>query len=250
MGPEMKKLVYILCLLTLLGCSKTVEQGHFLRIISVSIGMNGAVYVQPVDPPVAPVQPKAADYSAIMGSLKRNAQPFIAKMNMILQPTPITESCQRIGDEIVCTHSDGSVTRKPVPKGTSAAVQAKPVVKQTNENLEWVYDLNVAKEMSRRLNRPMMLAFCEDRCPPCKRTIENVYKTTNEASHSIFHEFIPVWCYCSAKNPQNYQLASSYHIGDWPSIVIQWPDEAPRGVYNVGDLSPSSFKSLLNTAWD
>lgn len=99
--------------------------------------------------------------------------------------------------------SSGSVNSSGAADGSSAASSSRKVSDRTDAaakalaqkasrpRIRWLTDLNIARELSVELNRPMLIVFDADWCSYCRK-MERTTLSETELIHRINREFVPV----------------------------------------------------------
>jgi protein disulfide-isomerase len=113
---------------------------------------------------------------------------------------------------------------------------AMSAVVQADQGIEWVRDLETAKGIAARTNRPILIHFFGPACMPCQRLDQEVY-TRSEVKRALEATFIPV-----RLNAEEYPAtASIYGVDRWPSDVIL----APNGQFVARLQCPPSANQYL-----
>lgn len=108
------------------------------------------------------------------------------------------------------------------------------------DRIPWVADFNTACGMAAEQRRLVLLHFYNDNCGPCVRLEQNVFSKT-EVADAVSQNYLAVKVH-AGKNPQ---LATRYHINQWPTDVFVTPSglEVSR---TVSPQKPSEYIAVLN----
>ena len=87
------------------------------------------------------------------------------------------------------------------------------------ETIRWRTDLNAAKEEAKRTNRPILVHFWGNQCPPCEKLEQQVYAIP-EVGRVMDENFILV----KVNGQQSSDIAKFYGVDRWPTDVILAPD--------------------------
>ncbi|HEY2410636.1 MAG TPA: thioredoxin family protein [Pirellulaceae bacterium] len=104
----------------------------------------------------------------------------------------------------------------------------------------WAADFNTACGMAAEQRRLVLLHFYNDNCGPCVRVDQNVF-SRQEVADAVSQSYVAVKVH-AGKNPQ---LASKYHINQWPTDVFVTASglEVFR---TVSPQKPTDYIAVLN----
>lgn len=117
---------------------------------------------------------------------------------------------------------DGADTAKVEPPKTEVPVtvpkiDAGEVSSYSKDVVDWQYDLEEAKTLSKKLNRPLLICFTTDGCGPCLEREKFVYPIS-KVWQKMHREFISVYLHVNDK--MNQDGATRYGITRYPRVVI------------------------------
>lgn len=95
--------------------------------------------------------------------------------------------------------------------------------------IAWLEDLNQAAQLAKTHNKPLMIHFYGDHCPPCRMLEAKAFRN-RELVLSLNDNMIAV----KINADQNRQIALHYQVNRWPTDVYLYPDGTviERGVSN------------------
>jgi len=108
------------------------------------------------------------------------------------------------------------------------------------DQIPWVADFRTACGMAAEQRRLVLLHFYSDNCGPCVRLEQNVFNKP-EVGEAVAQNYLAVKVH-AGKNPQ---LASRYHVNQWPTDVFV----TPSGLEVYRTISPREapdYIALLN----
>lgn len=116
--------------------------------------------------------------------------------------------------------------------------------------VDWVYSLDEALAVAQSDNRPVMIDFYADWCPPCKKMDCDTY-TDEELGAFINDNFAPL-----KVDVERSSLGDDHKVKYLPTILFLSPDGAEIGqdqeYWIVGYRSPEALRGGLQTvleAW-
>lgn len=84
--------------------------------------------------------------------------------------------------------------------------------------VDWVYDIDVARQRASQTSRPIWLSFNQSRalCEKCYHVRENCYKDA-KCFGEISRNFVPMWTPTGWSN-----LTNEYEVSGFPTVVIDY----------------------------
>lgn len=115
---------------------------------------------------------------------------------------------------------------------------------ETSESkVNWLYDWNEALDKAQNENKPIMIDFYSDRCPPCKRLDSDTYSDEN-LSAFLNNNFISL-----KSNAEKSDLYRDYGVPGFPTIIFTLPDGTVIGGI-VGYRPPDQFYQYTQEVLD
>jgi len=84
-------------------------------------------------------------------------------------------------------------------------------------DIQWTRDFDVARQTAATMDRPMMLYFTADWCPPCKQMKRQVW-TDAETEAFVNNQTVPV--YLDVDKSEVEPIAARYQVSSIPTIVL------------------------------
>jgi thioredoxin-related protein len=121
-----------------------------------------------------------------------------------------------------------------------------------NASESWTEDFEAAQKKAKAENKPMMLEFTgSDWCPPCMALHKNVFsqsafkKYADESLVWVRLDFPRSQSQSSELKKQNNDLAESYGIRGFPTILLVEPDGELIAQTGFRRLSPEGYAAHL-----
>jgi thiol:disulfide interchange protein DsbD len=112
--------------------------------------------------------------------------------------------------------------------------------------VDWVYSLDETLSRAQSDNRPVMIDFYANWCPPCKDMDCKTY-SDDELGAFVNENFVPL-----KVNVDKSNLGGVYDIKSIPQVVFLSPDgtEIDKGLRIVGYMPPDPFQGRLQVVLD
>lgn len=110
--------------------------------------------------------------------------------------------------------------------------------------VNWVYSYDQALNLAQSDNRPVMIDFYADWCPPCKQMDATTY-ADDEVGAFLNENFVSL-----KVNVDRSNLGRTYGIEAIPTVVFLSPEETEIGSRIVGARSPQVFLGLVEVVLD
>jgi len=120
---------------------------------------------------------------------------------------------------------------------------ANCTTKKDESAVNWLYDWNEALDKAQNENKPIMIDFYSDRCPPCKRLDSDTYSDEN-LSAFLNNNFISL-----KSNVEKSDLYRDYGVPGFPTIIFTLPDGTAIGGI-VGYRPPDQFYQYTQEVLD
>lgn len=101
---------------------------------------------------------------------------------------------------------------------------------------------DVALTRAKASNKPIVVIFSADWCPPCRQMKKEVYPSSQVAA--LKDQF--VWAYLDVDQPSNRSAAAKHQVQGIPHIQFLKPNGGDLGKV-VGGTSASAFASQLKS---
>lgn len=142
-------------------------------------------------------------------------------------------------------HDNGQApgeVEKPKEKVSIKPFIDEPEVRSmySQEIVPWQYNLEDARALSKKSNRPLIICFTTDGCGPCILRDRNVYPVSR-VWQKMHREFISVYLHVSGNT--NKSAADFYGISRYPRTVIDDGKNTPK-VFMPAD-NPDGFLAQL-----
>jgi thiol:disulfide interchange protein len=116
----------------------------------------------------------------------------------------------------------------------------------SKDQVNWRYSFNQASAESNETNKPLLVVFTADWCPPCKQMKAWVYSNKNVAD-AIEAGFIPVKVDLTTEGLPDQNVAERYEVQSIPTMLTLTPAGTPIG-RSVGYLNKEDFLNWLDTS--
>jgi thiol:disulfide interchange protein len=117
---------------------------------------------------------------------------------------------------------------------------------EAESKVDWLYSMDEALSEAQSDNKPVMIDFYGDWCPPCKEMDRNTY-SDDELGAFVNDNFVPLKVDVNKSN-----LHSTYGIEKIPQVVFLSPQgsEIDKGLRILGYWPPDAFHQELQAVLD
>ncbi len=112
--------------------------------------------------------------------------------------------------------------------------------------ITWRTDLDAAFTEAKAANKPLLLNFTADWCPPCKAMKRMVFSQA-EVKESVETRFIPLRVDMTDRNEATKKLSERFQIDPIPTYLIMTADGEERA-RTIGGMSAADFLAWLKQA--
>ncbi|MFM8253218.1 MAG: DUF255 domain-containing protein [Planctomycetota bacterium] len=146
--------------------------------------------------------------------------------------------CTVLGGHLLAQLLAPSVAPLPVLWGEEPPSSA-PQAPAAPAAISWQTDLATAQALAAKTNRPLLLHFTSDHCPPCQRMEKTVF-VDPQVSRVMGEHFVAV----KVNVERQPEVARSYRVDRWPTDILCAPDgkELTRG---TSEQQPARFLAKL-----
>ncbi|PIU55164.1 MAG: hypothetical protein COS89_08120 [Deltaproteobacteria bacterium CG07_land_8_20_14_0_80_38_7] len=88
--------------------------------------------------------------------------------------------------------------------------------------IEWIYSIDDAFRFAKDSNRPIMIDFFAEWCPPCISLDKRFFNKENITR--ISYKLVPLKVDATTENAEEEAIISKYNIIGWPTIIFLSPD--------------------------
>jgi len=120
------------------------------------------------------------------------------------------------------------------------ALPSLAVADPPSESIRWMEDVDAALGLARTQQRPVLIHFYGDNCPPCAMLDKKAYRAPN-LIETINTEVIPV----HINADEDRKTASRFKVSRWPTDVYLYPngDEIYR---NISSQDPVTYEQTVD----
>lgn len=124
--------------------------------------------------------------------------------------------------------SSAAPRKSPVPViilliAVIAAIVPFMLVKGGNDIITWRTDLDAAFAEAKQTNKPLLLDFTADWCPPCKMMKRQTF-SQQKVKDYVEANYIPVRLDMTQRNAATQQLGGRFSIQYLPTFLVLSPD--------------------------
>ncbi len=112
--------------------------------------------------------------------------------------------------------------------------------------VEWVSSQEVGFKFAKQSNRPIMIEFYADWCPPC-RALETSFFRRDEII-KMSYLMVPVRIDATTDTPEAKQAVSDYHVVGWPAFFFLSPDGKLYEDLTVISYDPGKLENSMREA--
>ena len=126
-----------------------------------------------------------------------------------------------------------------------AVLMLYAVYRPIRSDIVWMTDFEAARKAALEQDKPILLYFTGDWCPPCRRMARWTWPD-DQVEELVMSSFIPLEV--DLPNPDTLDpLAVRYNVYAFPTIIVTNADGVPLGVL-PGYVAPSELMKLLTPA--
>jgi len=104
-------------------------------------------------------------------------------------------------------------------KGEAAEIQGSVQANQSSQKIQWLKDINKAKELAKKDAKPMMIDFYADWCLPCKEMDKKTFKNPEVIKES--ERFVCLKIDNTESNPEGEKLLKKYDLQiSFPAVIF------------------------------
>jgi thiol:disulfide interchange protein DsbD len=112
--------------------------------------------------------------------------------------------------------------------------------------VEWVASKEEGLKFARQSNRPVMIEFYADWCPPCRALETSFFK--REEVIKLSYLMVPVRIDATVATEEAKKAISDYHVIGWPSFYFLSPDGEPYDDLTVISYDAKSLEDAMREA--
>lgn len=121
-----------------------------------------------------------------------------------------------------------------------------PGVDTGKPRVEWVSSREDGLKFARQSNRPVMIEFYADWCPPCRALETSFFRQDDIIKISYF--MVPIRIDATLATPEAKQAISDYHVVGWPAFFFLSPDGKVYDDLTVISYDPGKLEESMREA--
>ncbi len=129
----------------------------------------------------------------------------------------------------------------------NCSTKEKTTNEKESKQIAWLYDINKAKEMAKTQNKPLMIDFSAEWCPPCLKMNDSTFSNQNVIEKS--KHFIPLKIDVDKQGDiaNKYKSNASKYGGiGIPNILFISPDSI-KLAHPIGYKNPEQFIMIMDS---
>ena len=126
-----------------------------------------------------------------------------------------------------------------------AALVLYSIYRPIHSDIVWLTDFDLARDVAREQDKPILLYFTGDWCPPCRQMSRWTWPD-DQVEQLVMSSFVPFQIDVADPYEQN-PIAARYNVHMFPTIIVADAEGVPIGVL-PGYIAPSVLVKLLAQA--